>query len=234
MGPFSTFHAVRKKYATWNEGISVMWSFRAFRGVIACLAVSLTAQAAQAQSSGAMQPTNRAVVSIGITVGPVAEIVFPEGQAFELRVPDALPDGNFQAAQQLDALYEAETEVPMAEIPFVVRGNATAVVEAQPGETTWANEREFGVARAVGPDGTGSRLAYSMELAFGTMPSDAFPAIVSANRSGRSATSGVVSMTSVAQSPEHGSLRIVGDRAVLDTGSGRFHGEIIVAVSAEL
>ena len=211
-----------------------MWGFRVVSGVIACLAVSVTAQAAQAQSSRTMQPTDRAVVTIGITVGPIAEIVFPEGQAFELRVPEALPDGDFQAAQQRHPPDESSMEVPMAEIPFIVRGNATAVVEALPGETTWANEREFGVARAASPYGAGSLLAYSMELVFGNRPSDAYLESVSAMSSGRFATSGVVSMTNVAQSPEHGSLRIVGDRAVLGTGSGRFHGEIIVAVSAEL
>lgn len=211
-----------------------MCGFRFFSGVLAFLAVSVMAQAAQAQSSRAMQEADQAVVTIGITVGPIAEIVFPEGRAFELRVPEALSVRDFQAGQQRAPHDEAEMGVPMAEIPFIVRGNATAVIEAQPVETAWANEREFGVARAASPDNTGSRLAFSMELVFQSRPSNAYVAKVIPKSSGRSATSGVVSLTNVAQSPKNGKLRIQGDSAILGTGSGQFRGEIIISVSAEI
>ncbi|TVS19622.1 MAG: hypothetical protein EA424_07840 [Planctomycetaceae bacterium] len=186
------------------------------------------------QTGRSPQASAGAVVTIGITVGPIAEIVFPEGQAFELRVPEPSQAGALQEVQHQGFQPASAAPVHMAELPFIVRGNATAVVEAQPSETTWTDDQEFGVARSARPNDGVSLLAYSMEIDFGDRPSNMFLQRAHTRSSGPAATAGVFSSSNVAQSPERGILRIVGNAMVFGTGPGEFTGEIVVSVSAEL
>ncbi|TVQ27673.1 MAG: hypothetical protein EA370_17695 [Wenzhouxiangella sp.] len=192
------------------------------------------ANPALGQTGRLPQASAGAVVSIVITVGPIAEIVFPEGQAFELRVPEPSQAGALQEVQHQGFQPASAAPVHMAELPFIVRGNATAVVEAQPSETTWTDDQEFGVARSARPNDGVSLLAYSMEIDFGERPSNVFSQRAHTWSSGRTATAGVLSSSNVAQSPERGNLRVIGDSMVFGTAPGQFNGEIVVSVSAEL
>lgn len=104
---------------------------------------------------------DRVTVSIAIKVGPIAEVSFPEGTDFVLRVPEA---GATVAHSGPSGTRDAPVAAPV-EIPFTVRGNAKAIVHAEASEKIpYRNGTHVGVARML----TNSEriLTYRLDLRF--------------------------------------------------------------------
>lgn len=174
------------------------------------------------------------VVSIAITVGPIAEIRFPEGLSFELRVGES----DVNAAEHGDDIAGLETLTPesifRADVPFLVLGNAYAVVEARPSRVAYSGAREVGVAaKSSGPVGREGVLGYTLEIDFEGNSRNRNNSRTQERVRAEFATATAISSVDVAQSERMGLLRIYADATLFESNTGIYHGEVIMAISAE-
>lgn len=81
------------------------------------------------------QASHQAQVTVSIRVDPIAEISFPQGTGFAIRVPPPACPPSFSFHHRACSEWWQHWWPPIApvRIPFVVKGNALATVSALPG-----------------------------------------------------------------------------------------------------
>ena len=180
------------------------------------MAMGLSYAAASASTEADMRH-NQASVTIAITVGPIAEISFPQGTTVELR-----PAAESEALPAAPAVMSPDAGFThLAELPFVVRGNAHAVVEAH------------GVRSTAGrKDPTADAGRYAMAITFDHASGRTASIGGSLALSDGFATPPVSARVHVAPRPVSGSLWIYAPPEVSGTSSRREWG-VLVSVSAE-
>lgn len=121
---------------------------RASRSTAALLISALAMGMAVGGTARAQEPVT---VNIGIVVGPIADISFPEGNAFQINVPE---EASAHGAP-----------IEPVRIPFTVYGNASATVFARPDMFVKVAEGSYR-GQATLAQGSGEELGYDVVVQF--------------------------------------------------------------------
>jgi len=195
--------------------------------------------------SHAQRTTSEARVGVGIRVGPIAQIEFPQGTGFVLDIPsreEGLADRGPFSPQRAP-------HVDTAQIPFTVIGNAWVTVSVEPGAVLESPPggpvgRAFpdgpvGMARPDDPFGPnqGVELPYRLWIEFPEASSARLAAGLG-NPSGRNPTEHSISRANVASGPVSGIVHVVpgvtwGEIASRSfVNPGLYRGDVQVTITA--
>jgi hypothetical protein len=163
-----------------------------------------------------------ATVNISITIGPIAEIRFPEGTTFEF--DQQVLDKTSPRSSAADAEFE---ESLVAEVPFVVWGNAHAVIALQSATLLATHEPSKGTAAATGVNSALLDVEIQYDDRHGLQA-------VGHMGDGVERLSPLVSRVNVSGGAIEGRFRIVAQPGLGSAEHGGYRGEIVVNVSAEL
>lgn len=164
--------------------------------------------------------TASATIRISVTIGPVAEVIFPEGTALSFA---EVPGGG-----ETDSGTTSPSQKLSAEIPFVVRGNAHAVIEIG----------SLSLVRISDAPGEGPSGQFPIELLPAT-EADVGDGrrhfgILIEDEDGIAPLSTTPVRLDVREKPYEGLMRVTIDPRQLGPASRGYMGELQVAVSAEL
>lgn len=184
------------------------------RAVVAGLLVGAVPAAA------ASADATPATVSISITIGPIAEIRFPEGTVFTFA--DPAPTSSLADPDDTEAL--------TAEVPFVVWGNAQAVIALQSATLRKLEDLRPGHAASSGEAGRSGAAFLDVDIEYdGRFTAEAVHRAGSMNGAG----SPLISRVNVSEGPIEGRFRLTADPQTIPGPLEQYHGELVVAVSAE-
>jgi len=190
-----------------------------------CLGLAaLCAVAAVAPGIPAAAKESSVTVSISIKVGPIAEINFPRGTDFVLEVPK--PETGAPAAGE---------DLPRVEpirIPFVVRGNATALVHAEASEIQKSHDgTNLGVARMISD--RSRTLTYMLEMNFPSKSKTMKKIIFSRISRDNIDTSSRYASANVADGPSNGFVSVIPNfQNAARSGYGTYSGSVNLTITA--
>lgn len=176
-------------------------------------------------------------INIGIAVGPIADISFPEGQSFRLHVPEQ---------ESADGAH-----IESVRIPFTVLGNSKASIFASPDDFVRIAEGTYR-GQARGTNGAkGEDLGYDVVVQFPVptrhyaglpqqvsySPSSSRFGIANLPRTHRGATPAMTADVAAHRSVAHGTIHIVARQDWTTSGRnatpGEYAGSIQVMIVAE-
>jgi len=189
---------------------------------------ALCAVAAVAPGTPAAAKEGSVTVSISIKVSPIAEINFPRGTDFVLKVPK--PETGAPAAG------ENLPRVERVRIPFVVRGNATALVHAEASEIQKSHDgTKFGVARMISD--RSRTLTYMLDMNFPSKSKTTKKNTFSRISRGNIDTASRYASANVADGPSNGFVSVIPNfqnaaRSGHGTYNGTYSGSVNLTITA--
>lgn len=199
-------------------------------GAFAALALAVLLGAGQPGPANAGDTS--VTVNISITIGPIAEIRFPEGAVFELSGTAHEQTG--PGIQPRPAgMAQMPTDMLTADVPFIVRGNAHAVIALQSATIEAVHGSNGRVANVEHLGDTPVEPHLGVMIGF-TDPRRRSAGHHVANRSDENPTWPLISRVNVSDGPMEGRFHVIARPKPIAGRSQHYRGELVVAVSAEL